>query len=471
MRTDFPSGYPLVSGFCSPPAPRTLRGDGFDWRERFRDLTMQPGAAHAWATHPCAFGFGVWLDRLGEYLRHKDFDDAGARARFVSKVESLLEEMARRGPGDPVVEAWLRIADEGSASCVDRAALALDDMEIVRQVARAEAGLDPAAQLLALGLAVYRLHEVDAAAQAHVAGLERARAGKGGGVDEVEVRLALRVLLRKPLDLPGAVDSMWYYEGCGVDVATARRVAEQVLCKQAADGGAGFARFLAAWQPWRRHLEADSCVRDRIANVEAGFDRQLSDLLEREDAMRAAERHAAYEALASRRQQALDGVWVDATLGLDAFDACMDAARKGETVPADWFDLLNAQDRSLKIDFREPFPRLYTPYTFDYLFLGAPGWNGFTPGTAGRERQERQERQERRAEPEPNVLMELALHDAAARKRAFQRRCLARNNDTAQILSGSAAGRENRNGKATDIVSCLIDEGLDARALSQAPRD
>ncbi|MBA6134441.1 MULTISPECIES: NEL-type E3 ubiquitin ligase domain-containing protein [Pseudomonas] len=119
----------------------------------------------------------------------------------------------------------------GPRTCEDRLLLTLEQLELGVMVERAVGG-EPAGlegRLWRLGRSLWRLDEVDRLAARHI---ERLRAQRTVGVDEVETRLYYRLKLSATLDLPIEHDEMHYPGFAHVTSSDLLRARDQILANE-----------------------------------------------------------------------------------------------------------------------------------------------------------------------------------------------------------------------------------------------
>lgn len=182
------------------------------WRAIYDALGAERGAADL-------FRF------LADFAGAEDFDLAPARYR--ARIWRILEFCEQH----EAVRVRLFAEAGGPRTCEDRLLLTLEQLELGVMVERAVGG-EPAGlegRLWRLGRSLWRLDEVDRLAVRHI---ERLRAQRTVGVDEVETRLYYRLKLSATLDLPIEHDEMHYPGFAHVTSSDLLRARDQILANE-----------------------------------------------------------------------------------------------------------------------------------------------------------------------------------------------------------------------------------------------
>jgi len=162
----------------------------------------------------------TWLNKLtasGEYRKEE------SRPFFASRVLSILKLAAEDEPYREILKAFLI---EALSSCVDRASLPLNYLEVQKAVIESKDGsLENLLKILKGGLALQELDKFAAGfMQQHLS------------ADEVEVYLGFQLQLKEALALPIALKEMAYF-GCSSistqDIESAKRTVEGKLADTA----------------------------------------------------------------------------------------------------------------------------------------------------------------------------------------------------------------------------------------------
>lgn len=189
----------------SSPEERGIRS------EHWAALTDEPGSDDL-------MRFFNDLGRSNDY----DFQGIDLRRRIWALIEVCVEHSLVR-------EAVFQQA-AGPRTCADQMLLMLSLFEVRALVATRTAGLaaaDTAPALVRIGRELYRLDEVDRVAAQHIAS-ERA-SNPYGLIDEVEIHLAYRAGLVRPLGLPAQSRYMYHRVFSDVDDVRLREAARSIL--------------------------------------------------------------------------------------------------------------------------------------------------------------------------------------------------------------------------------------------------
>lgn len=182
------------------------------WRAIYDALIAERGAADL-------FRF------LADFVAAEDF--ALAPTRYRARIWRILEFCEQH----EAVRVRLFAEAGGPRTCEDRLLLTLEQLELSVMVERAVGG-EPAGlegRLWRLGRSLWRLDEVDRLAVRHI---ERLRAQRTVGVDEVETRLYYRLKLSATLDLPIEYDEMHYPGFAHVTSSDLLRARDQILANE-----------------------------------------------------------------------------------------------------------------------------------------------------------------------------------------------------------------------------------------------
>lgn len=169
------------------------------------------------------------FELLGQLRQSPDY--TSDPAEMTRRVWQVLDAAA----GDQALRHTLYGMAADIATCVDGVRLVFSDMEIQVLIAQALDGAQAAQRgqrLLALGRGLQRLEAVEAAAARVIAG----RRVAGQGVDEAEVRLAFRIGLAGPLDLPGQPRQMAYAAVANVTAEQLRQTQATILAAESEEG-------------------------------------------------------------------------------------------------------------------------------------------------------------------------------------------------------------------------------------------
>ena len=278
--------------------------------EFFPHLTDDDWAQLTRIEHAGSFAF--WLQRLTETA---DYATPSARSRTHSRVLRLFDALVADGDFAAICFA---IADESIATCGDRVAIGLNQMEMAAINREVDRGTLDTDALFKMGAAQFRLTELQTIASEHARRVRREH-------EQVEVELAYQVGLRSRLDLPLGNRHM-LYRACAhvhdkdleaaaekieaaqdqpaapalallADLADAERGTEALL---RADAPHPMAQFLAAdYSPWASHTATSSPVEQALteqmhACLESLTDRVGQGLINEADYFAAANRAMFY---------------------------------------------------------------------------------------------------------------------------------------------------------------------------------
>lgn len=229
------AGSPTRAG--SPPAVATP--DALD-----TCIAEWTASAAGYRAENNAPAFANFLGRLRETASYAH-RQAPQQADFVARITDLLAALHASAALRTVC---FGIAEDASATCGDRVAFALNEMELARINDDAERGRYGPDELFAMGQGFFRLRVLDDIASAHI----RASQAAGDTVDEIEVRLGYQTMLATELDLPGVEETM-LYPGCtGIRQENLRLAASRVRSAESRDASV---QFMAQWPPWQRMIE------------------------------------------------------------------------------------------------------------------------------------------------------------------------------------------------------------------------
>ena len=185
-----------------------------------------------------------------------DFFNVVSRLTTTADAQSVRQDLSRR------VWEMIEAANENSdlrrdlidiaaapRSCTDSVALSFSALEIQMELARIST--DPTRQesdLINLGRRLYRLEKLTKIASEHYT-LQMATGAIGA--DELEVHLAYRSGLAKPLNLPGQPQSMIFNNLAGVTVEDLSNAKAQVISGEDSDE---LNRFISSLDYWREYL-------------------------------------------------------------------------------------------------------------------------------------------------------------------------------------------------------------------------
>lgn len=164
----------------------------------------------------------------------------------------------------------------GPRSCSDSVALNFSLLEVRAWVLQRISGLsghDAERAMLRLGRSLFRLDEVDRFAALDI----QRRQQRGMVFDEVEVRLAYRTGLAKPLGLPGQPQSMRFAQGAGVTSRQLLSVRSDVLSSEQTPR---LIESLAGREFWQEHLRSEYA--QRFEQVDRPFYARLEALSEQQ---------------------------------------------------------------------------------------------------------------------------------------------------------------------------------------------
>ncbi|MBF8775368.1 NEL-type E3 ubiquitin ligase domain-containing protein [Pseudomonas fulva] len=240
------------------------------------------------------------LGRSNDY----DFQGIDLRRRIWALIEVCIEHSHVR-------EAVFQQA-AGRRTCADRMLLMLSLFEVRALVATRTAGLaaaDTAPALVRIGRELYRLDEVDRVAAQHIAS-ER-DTNPYGLIDEVEIRLAYRAGLVRPLGLPAQPRYMYHRMFSGVDDALLRDAARSILL---AESNARIADSLMQRTFWIDFLRTSYA--NEYETLNQPYHVQLEALLEGQQGMTEQQIIEAVGSLADERSAAERQLTLSLTLRL-----------------------------------------------------------------------------------------------------------------------------------------------------------
>lgn len=169
------------------------------------------------------------FELLGRLRQSRDY--TSDPAEMTRRVWRLLDAAA----GDQTLRQALYGMAADIDTCVDGVRLVFSDMEIQVLIFQALEGAQAARRghhLLELGRGLQRLEAVEAAAARVIAG----RRVAGQAVDEAEVRMAFRIGLAEPLDLPGQPREMAYAATANVTPEQLRQAQATILAGESEEG-------------------------------------------------------------------------------------------------------------------------------------------------------------------------------------------------------------------------------------------
>jgi len=240
-RSDLPAYSPAQVGSRHPDA-QTLHDALQRWQSDH--ASVAPGRANRWdliAREDYALVFGNFLDRLvdtAEYLCPP----------YKPVLEAKVAELLRALENDPALrKLCFAIAEGAAATCGDRVALALNDMELARIGHDAERGTCSVTDLHATGLKMFRLSEVEKIANEKIQALHQA----GAKFDEIEVRLGFHTLLLDQLQLPSL--SLEMLHGDYAEISKSDLAAAQARVRGLSKSNPAL-QFMSAWSPWQEAM-------------------------------------------------------------------------------------------------------------------------------------------------------------------------------------------------------------------------
>jgi hypothetical protein len=254
--------------------------------------------AQQWATlthEPGAPAFFDLLARLGETADYRLTRDDLQR-----RVWTLFDEAW----GSARLRGELFDLAASDVTCGDSVALHFSALEIRMLVHKAQGlALDArdSAPLLDLARGLFRLERLDAFADEELAArpllADRAR-------DQVEVRLAYRLALARPLALPGQPGAMLYPDWAGVSTALIEQARTQVL---ADEQSVLLSRFIESRDFWQQFLRSRYAA--RFTAMDAPFRLQLE-----EAELRDSQYYLSVQRIGAARQRAFDDLVHELTL-------------------------------------------------------------------------------------------------------------------------------------------------------------
>ncbi|MES2832702.1 MAG: NEL-type E3 ubiquitin ligase domain-containing protein [Pseudomonadota bacterium] len=225
------------------PDAQTLRDALQRWQSDA--LLNEPARAQRWdaiARENYALVFGNLLDRLANTA---EYYCPPYRPVLEARVATLLQALE----ADPSLrKLCFGIAEGESGSCGDRAALALNDMELARIGHEAQQGTRSASSVFATGLKMFRLSEVEKIANEKIQALKKA----GTTFDGIEVRFGFHTLLLDRLQLPSLSREMLSVEY--TQISESELAAAEARVRDLSIGDA-LITFMSNWEPWQKALE------------------------------------------------------------------------------------------------------------------------------------------------------------------------------------------------------------------------
>ena len=181
-----------------------------------------------------ASGFAELLTRLAA-------TQDGRGPLLAPRVREVLVELGRT---EDLRATCFAVAQEALETCNDRVALAFEQMEAAIVDHQAQRGDLSGPAILELAQRKFRLATLDDIATETI--------GKRPDSDEVEIRLAYRVMLKDRLDLPGKTDSMLYPRVAGLTEADLTQAVQAVT---ELESGEKMLDFICSYAPWKSHLQ------------------------------------------------------------------------------------------------------------------------------------------------------------------------------------------------------------------------
>ena len=218
----------------------------------------------------------------------EDFFNVLSRLTITADAQSVRQDLSRRvweiieaANDNPDLRRNLIDIAAAPRSCTDSVAMSFSALEIQMELARIS--IDPtrqASDLIDLGRRLYRLDKLTKIASEHYT-LQMAT---GGGIaDELEVHLAYRVGLARPLDLPGQPQGMMFNALAGVSAEDLNTAQVQVA---SGEKSSELNTFISSLDYWRAYLiERDKA--DYLVMTEPFHD-ELNTLLKRSPEMSSA---------------------------------------------------------------------------------------------------------------------------------------------------------------------------------------
>ncbi|WP_153787505.1 NEL-type E3 ubiquitin ligase domain-containing protein [Pseudomonas sp. EMN2] len=285
-----------------------LQGGRGPLRRLLRHFRPEEGARDVWLEgldrSQRAIRLGQWdnvaqqsgssglLRLLGDLRGTADF--RSQRAELRQRVWRVVEACEQDGQ---LRQALFELAAR-PRSCSDSVALNFSHLEVlalVHQRTHGVTGVGAERDLLRLGRDLFRLDEVERLATLDI----ESRWDSGAFVDDVEVRLAYRVGLAEPLNLPAQPEGMRYASSADVTAQQLSQVRAQVL---GAERGPRLLESLTQREFWQAHLRAT--YGEQFEATDQPFHQRLEALLEATDDLTDAEYLAAIDQVAQAREQA-----------------------------------------------------------------------------------------------------------------------------------------------------------------------
>ncbi|MFS0828272.1 NEL-type E3 ubiquitin ligase domain-containing protein [Pseudomonas phoenicis] len=204
---------------------------------------------------------------LADFVETTDFDQS------TEHYQRRMWDMLETAHGNEALRTRLFETAGGERTCDDRLLLIMSQLEL--SVLVEQALIDgPAeqveARLLRLHRSLFRLDLVDEIAARH---LEYMHTIDMGQIDDIEVRLYYRVMLRQELDLPATPDAMHYAEYAQVSQRELTRAARTVLSTETPET---LAASLAQRPFWQRYVRTHYA--ERFEALIAPFYERLESL-------------------------------------------------------------------------------------------------------------------------------------------------------------------------------------------------
>lgn len=239
-----------------------------------------------------------------------DLSDSNEYLRQPRNLRERVWRILRACEGSDEVRQAIFLQASGPRSCSDRLLLVLSDLEVRVLIAEQSAGqtsYQATRTLLRLGRSLYRLDQVDRIAAEHI---QRMRTENPNmPVDDIEVVMAYRVNLARPLGLPEQPAYMYFERYSRVFPQHINGARNAVL---AGETPQALAKSLASREFWAEHLRAR--FPERFERMNTSFHERLEAL----DGWGVVVSEQAYlervERLAAEREQAERALLLQLTL-------------------------------------------------------------------------------------------------------------------------------------------------------------
>lgn len=201
------------------------------------------------AGEPNASSFSGFLVELS---KTEEYRNPASRPSMKKKVGEMMEELLK---SPAFREKCFAVAMDASATCHDRIALSLNNMEMAKINHDAELGRYSKDELADLGRAMFRLELLNKIADRTIAEQEKKFADNpiaANKVDPIEIRLGFQAKLADIVKAPGLTKEMLYFASSNITPAEIDAAEAEIL---QLDSGNKYIGFLTQWTPWQKAMQ------------------------------------------------------------------------------------------------------------------------------------------------------------------------------------------------------------------------